>query len=60
MFIFEEWLAKSLSTIHPSQFLFSVKEPGLSTSIRLLDQNYLMMNNYLLEDPDVEYYEELS
>ena len=58
-FIFEEELVEALSAIHPSQFLFSTKEPGLSTSIGLLDQMWVMIENYSEEDPDIGFYEEL-
>ena len=58
-FIFEEALADALSAIHPSQFLFSTKEPGLSTSIGLLDQMWVMIENYSEEDPEIGFYEEL-
>ena len=58
-FIFESDLADSLSALHPSQFLFSTKTPGLSTSIGLLDQMWVMLENYAEEDPDIGHYEEL-
>lgn len=59
-FIFEEELAESLSAAHPSQFLFSIKDPGLSDSVGLINQLWICFENYAEEDPDIEYYEELS
>ena len=58
-FIFESDLAEALSAIHPSQFLFSTKTPGLSTAVGLLDQMWVMMENYAEEDPDIKHYREL-
>jgi hypothetical protein len=59
LFIFEDNLANALSAIHPSQLLFSVSDPGLSSRIRLIDEIWVMLENYLTEDPDIEHYEEL-
>lgn len=59
LFIFEDNLASALSAIHPSQLLFSVSDPGLSSRIRLIDEIWVMLENYLTEDPDIEHYEEL-
>lgn len=59
MFIFEEKLAEALSAIHPSQLLFSVSDPGLSNRIRLIDEIWVMLENYLTEDKDIDHYEEL-
>lgn len=58
-FIFEENLRKALSAIHPSQFLFSTSSPGLASRIGLLDQDFVLLERYLEEDPDASYYEEL-
>lgn len=59
-FLFEEASRRALSAIHPSQFLFSTTAPGLSPRIGLLKQNFVMLENYLREDPDIEHYEEVQ
>ena len=59
-FLFEAALRKAFSAIHPSQFLFSTTAPGLSPRIGLLKQNYVMLEQYMLGDPDSDYYEEIN
>ena len=62
LFAFPLWenkMRKALSAIHPSQFLFSVAEPGLSGRIGLLKQSFISMENWLYEDPDIACYEEV-
>lgn len=49
-----------MSAIHPAQFLFSTSSTGLSARIGLLKQNVLVLENFLEDDADTEYYEELS
>ena len=49
----------ALSAIHPSQLLFSVAEPGMSSKIKLLDQNYSDLEAFLLEDKDSYFYQEV-
>lgn len=49
----------AFTAIHPSQLMFSTGTPGMSSRIKLLDQNYVMLESFLLEDPDSEYYEEV-
>lgn len=60
LFLFEKSMRDDFSAVHPSQLLFSVSEPGMSSKIKLLDQNYTMMEAFLLEDPDSDYYEEVK
>jgi hypothetical protein len=53
-------LAKSMTAVHPSQFLFSTSSPGLASRIKLLDQNYVTMEAFLSDDEDEsEFYKEL-
>lgn len=59
-FVFENYLRKRMRAVHPSQFLFSTTEPGLSTRIGLLKQNIVLLENYLSEEEDIDYYEEIS
>jgi len=59
-FIFEDELAEALSAAHPSQFLFNVRNPGLSDSVTLLNQMYVMLENYMEYDKDSDYYEEVK
>ncbi len=47
-------------SVHPSQFLFNTAAVGLSSDIGLLVQNVVSLEYYVSEDPDSEYYEELS
>lgn len=58
--IWEKDMEEALSPIHPSQLLFSVEEPGLSSRIKLIDQHWVMLENYAQEDPDIDYYEEIQ
>ena len=59
--VFESDLAKSLSSSHPSQFLFNTRGLGLSSSIGLLQQNYASIEAFLEDDPeDSSHYEEIS
>lgn len=59
--VFESDLAKSLSSSHPSQFLFNTRGLGLSSSIGLLQQNYASIEAFLEDDPeDSSHYEEVS
>lgn len=57
--IFEEKMKKDLSAIHPEQLIFNTTNPGLDSAIGFLDQNSIVLENYLVEDPDADYYEEL-
>lgn len=59
VFIFEKEMRDALSAIHPSQLLFSVAEPGMSSKIKLLDQNYSDLEAFLLEDKDSDFYQEV-
>lgn len=60
-FIFEDELSKAMTSIHPSQFLFSTTSPGLSSRIGLLTQNYVTVESFLEDDEeDSAYYQELS
>lgn len=59
LFIFEKEMRDAFTAIHPSQLMFSTGTPGMSSRIKLLDQNYVMLESFLLEDPDSEYYEEV-
>lgn len=57
LFILTEDLADSLSAMHPSQLLFSTQEPGVQSRIKLIDQIWTALDNYLNADPDIEHYE---
>ncbi len=58
--IFANKLSKAMTAIHPSQFLFSTSSPGLSSRIKLLDQNLVTMEAYLSDDEEESnHYEEL-
>lgn len=59
MFLFENDMREAFSSIHPGQLMFSVGEPGMSSEIKLLDQNYTMLEAFMLEDPDSSYYAEV-
>ncbi len=50
----------AFSAIHPSQLMFSTGTPGMSPRIKLLDQNYVMLESFLSEDPDSDYYKEVN
>lgn len=56
LFIFESDIAEAFSAIHPSQFLFSTKEPGLSSAIGPLDQNFVCLEKWAEEDPDIDHF----
>lgn len=58
--IWEKDMEEALSPIHPSELLFSVEEPGLSSRIKLIDQHWVMLENYAQEDPNIDYYEEVQ
>ena len=60
LFILTEDLADALSAMHPSQLLFSTQEPGVQSRIKLIDQIWTALDNYLNADPDIEYYEVVS
>lgn len=60
IFVFEKSIRDATTAIHPSQLLFSTSSLGLSSRIGLLDQNTLVLENYLEADPDTEHYEEIS
>ena len=60
LILWERELARLLNTVHPSQFLFSTTEPGLSSRIGLLKQNYICLNNYLLDSPTLEHFKEIA
>lgn len=59
MWIFEDKLAQYLSAAHPSQFILSTQNVGLSDAVGQLDQNWVTLENYLYSDPDIDHYEEL-
>ena len=58
-FIFENWLKKALSAVHPSQLMFNTTNPGLASRVGLIDQNWIVMLNWLREEPNAAVYEEL-
>lgn len=58
--IFEYQMYLKFLSVHPSQFLFNTAAVGLSSDIGLLVQNVVSLEYYVSEDPDSEYYEELS
>lgn len=60
LFLLTKDIADRLSAIHPSQLLFSAQRPGLQSRIKLIDQIWTALDNYLNADPDIEYYEEIS
>jgi hypothetical protein len=59
LWIFESKLEQDLSAAHPSQFILSTQNVGLSDSMGQLKQNWVLLENYLQEDPDIGVYEEL-
>lgn len=59
-FIFERDLVERLSAVHPMQFAFATTSPGLSTRIGPLKQSFVILENYMGEDPEAEYYEEVG
>lgn len=60
LFILTEDLADALSAMHPSQLLFSTQEPGVQSRIKLIDQIWTALDNYLNADPDIEHYEVIN
>lgn len=60
LFILTEDLEDSLSAIHPSQLLFSTQTPGLQSRIKLINQVWTALDNYLIADPDIDHYEVLN
>lgn len=59
-FLFEQKMVEALSAVHPYQFVFSTKEPGLSGAIGFLEQNAVVLEEYLNEDKNRNYYEEVT
>ena len=60
-FLFENKMARDMSAVHPSQFIFSTTNPGLSARIGLLKQNIICCVAWLEDDAeDSAHYEELA
>jgi hypothetical protein len=53
-------MIKYLEVIHPSQLLLNTSGPGLSSQIGAIKPVWVELENYCNEDPDIEYYEEIS
>ncbi len=59
-FVFENYLRQTFDVIHPSSLMLSTEEPGISPDITLLQQNFLAIANWHLDDPDTAYFREIS
>lgn len=53
-------MVKYLEVIHPSQLLLNVDGPGLSAAVGAIKPVWVELENYANEDPDIDYYEEVS
>jgi hypothetical protein len=58
--IHEQDMVKYLEVIHPSQLLLNVDGPGLSAAVGAIKPVWVELENYANEDPDIDYYEEIS
>lgn len=57
--LFEEWAADNMQTVHPSNLIMSLDEPGIGSSVGPLNENFVCFEQWFQEDDRSDYYEEL-